>query len=76
MQRFQAGEEVFVQRFMGSSCEPLRCAVVTQVYGSHSILYDYLVQVGVKEYPVRDEWLVPVSITIPEDLELTDVAID
>lgn len=77
MQRFEPGEQVLVRHFMGSSCEPPKCGVVRQVYGSRSLLYDYLVQVGTSGcWPVRDEWLAPDTITITEDLEWTDVTMD
>lgn len=76
MQRFHAGEQVLVRHFMGSSYEPPKCGVVEQVYGAASLLYDYLVQVGTARYSVRDDWLVPVTITIAEDLDWTDVTSD
>jgi hypothetical protein len=73
MQRFQTGEEVLVNKFMGELCDPPRSGVVRRVYGTSSLLFDYLIQVGATEYSVRDDWLVPVSITISEALEWPDL---
>lgn len=76
MERFQPGEQVLVRRFMGSWYDPPRCAVVRCVYGARSMLYDYLVEVDSQEYPVRHDWLVPMTITIHEDVELSDVGLE
>jgi hypothetical protein len=73
MRRFQQGDEVLVRHFMGTSYEPPRCALVSQVYAAgRSMIYDYLVQIGANVYPVRDEWLAPLAITILEDAEWAD----
>ncbi|HET6914999.1 MAG TPA: hypothetical protein VFH56_02805 [Acidimicrobiales bacterium] len=76
MRRFETGEQVLVGRFMGEACAPPRCGVVRKVYGARSsMLFDYLVQVEASEYPVRDEWLSPVTIIINEDLEWLDLTV-
>lgn len=73
MRRFQAGQAVFINRFMGEDCQPPRSGVVREIYGASSLLFDYLIQVGERHFPMRDEWLVPVSITISEAAEYEDV---
>lgn len=73
MKRFLVGENVLVQKMMGQDCVPAQCGVVQRIYGPSSSLFDYMIRVGNRSFPVRDEWLIPPEITIHEAFELSEL---
>lgn len=74
MLRFHEGEQVLVHRVRDEKMDPVAFGTVTKVYApGESFLLNYVVEIAGRRITVKDAWLDPYEILIPEDTEYSDL---